>query len=158
MEPVWTWLQRRRKGLLVIHIVASVALIGATSSSLMSAVVAATTSDAQLAHSAYRLISTASFVFGIPLSFISLATGLVLGTVTKWGVVRYRWTAAKLVLIVIVILNGALAIGPTTEARLVGERPEWMLPAVISATVLMLLVAVVLSVLKPGGRLRRAGG
>lgn len=138
----------------MIHVVASVGLLGATASSLLLALVAATTGDADFAQSAYRLIAKQSLAFGIPLSFIALASGLALGAATKWGVVRYRWTTAKLVLLVAVILNGALAIGPTTEARIDAAGSEWALAAVISATVLMLLSSVVLSVLKPGGRLR----
>ena len=115
---------------------------------------AATTDDPDFAHSAYDLIRTQSLVFGIPLSFLALFTGLALGAATKWGVVRYRWTAAKLALLVLVILNGALAIGPTTEARLRGDGSELGLAVVISATVLMLVTSVALSVFKPYGRLR----
>ena len=148
-------LRRRRKPLLLLHIVTSVGLLGATSASLLLALVAATTDDPGLASSAYGLIETQSLAFGIPLSFLALLSGLALGGATKWGVLRYRWTAAKLALLVLVILNGALAIGPTTEARLRGEASEWALAVVISATVVMLVSSVALSVFKPGGRLRR---
>ena len=154
MTPIRTRLRSARKLLLAIHIVSSVGLLGASSSSLLLALVAATTDDAEFAHSAYRLMSSQSLAFGIPLSFIALFTGLALGAATKWGVVRYRWTAAKLMLLVFVILNGALAIGPTTEARLDGNGSEWALVASVGAQVLMLGSSVALSVFKPGGRLQ----
>jgi low affinity Fe/Cu permease len=60
-------------------------------------------------------------------------------------------------LIVLVIGNGALAVGPTTAARLRSDGSVWTLVVVLSVSVGMLLCAVVLSVFKPGGRLRRSG-
>jgi cytochrome bd-type quinol oxidase subunit 2 len=147
-------LKRIRKPLLLVHITASVALLGATSSSLLLAVVAATTADADLAHSAYELMSAQSLVFGIPLSFIALGSGIALGPASKWGVLRYWWTTLKLGLLALVIVNGALNIGRMTEQRLDGGGSEWALVAVVSASVAMLLASVALSVFKPGGRLR----
>jgi hypothetical protein len=149
-------MKRYRKPLLLVHIIGSVGLLGATSSSLLLAIVAASTDDGELAHSAYELISMQSAVFGIPLSFISLLSGLALGPASKWGVLRYRWTAIKLCLLVGVILNGALMIGPTTAARIDGDGSATTLIGAAAASVLMLALSVALSVYKPGGRLRRA--
>jgi hypothetical protein len=149
-------LKRFRKPLLLVHITASVALLGATASSLLLAVIAATTADSGLAHSAYELMSAQSLVFGIPLSFLALATGLALGPASKWGVIRYWWTTLKLGLIVLVILNGALNIGRMTEQRIDGGGSEWALVAVVSASVAMLFTSIALSVFKPGGRFRTA--
>ena len=123
---------------------------------LLLAVIAATTADSGLAHSAYELMSAQSLVFGIPLSFLSLATGIALGPASKWGVIRYWWTTLKLGLIVLVILNGALNIGRMTEQRLDGGGSEWALVVVVSASVAMLLTSIALSVFKPGGRFRTA--
>jgi hypothetical protein len=152
MDAIRRLCTRARRPLTLVHVIASVGLMGATASSLMLAVVASPTGDATLAHSAYRLISIGSGVFGIPLSFIALLTGIALGLATKWGVVRYRWTTAKLVLVLLVILNGALAIGPTTAARIDGEGSSLMLQAAAAATVAMLALSVGLTVYKPGGR------
>lgn len=151
-------LRRAHKHLLWVHIVASVGLLGATSSSLLLALIAATTTDDALARSAYRLISTQSAAFGIPLSLLAIATGVALGVASKWGVLRYRWTTAKLGLVVLVMVNGALAIGPTTGARIDGDGSAWALPIALSATLAMLAGSVVLAVFKPGGRLRRGAG
>jgi hypothetical protein len=147
-------LKRFRKPLLLVHITASVALLGATSSSLLLAIVAAT--DDELAHSAYELMALQSLVFGIPLSFLALATGVALGAASKWGVIRYWWTTLKLGLIVLVILNGALNIGRITEQRLDGGGSEWALVGVVTVSVALLLTSVWLSVFKPGGRFRIA--
>lgn len=148
-------LQRARKPLTLVHVVASVGLLGASSSSLLLAITAATTSDEGLARDAWQLISTQSAAFGIPLSFIALLTGIALGSATRWGVLRYRWTTAKLVLLALTILNGALVVGPTTAALQDGNRSPWLLAVALAITDAMLLASVALSVWKPGGRRRK---
>lgn len=150
-----TALQRARKPLTLVHVVASVGLLGASSSSLLLAVTAAATSDGELARSALRLISTQSAAFGIPLSFIALLSGIALGFGTRWGVLRYRWTTAKLVLLALVVLNGALVVLPTTASLLDGDGSAWLLAGALAVTDAMLLASVALSVYKPGGRRRR---
>jgi hypothetical protein len=144
-----------RKPLLAVHIITSVGLLGSTSASLMLAVTAATTDDAALAGSAYELMGTAGMVFGIPLSFAALISGVVLGLRGRWGVLRYRWTAIKLGLQLAVILCGALLVGPGVAARIDGDGSAWGLVAAVGANVAMLAAATVISVFKPGGRLRR---
>lgn len=141
-----------RRTLLVVHILASVGLLGAVASGVLIAVAAAT---GEVDGDAYEILGLQSAVFGIPFSFASLLSGIALGRATKWGVVRYRWTAAKLALQLLVILNGALVLGPTVAARLDGDSSAWFLVYAEGATVAMLVAAVVLSVLKPWGRLRR---
>jgi hypothetical protein len=145
--------RRGRKPLLVLHIAASVGLMGAVASGVLIAIAAAT--DRVEGDSAYELMSLQSAVFGIPLSFASLLSGIALGSATKWGTLRYRWTTAKLALQLLVILNGAFLLGPTVSARLDGDGSPWFLVFAESASVTMLLLAVVLTVFKPWGRLLR---
>jgi hypothetical protein len=144
-------MKKFRKPLLLAHITASVGLLGATSSSLLLAIVAASDRDRDI----YDLISLQSAVFGIPLSFIALFTGIALGPATKWGVLRYWWTTLKLVLLLGVILNGALMIGPTTAQLGDGEGSPSKLILVAGLSVLMLAVSAGLSVYKPGGRVKK---
>lgn len=139
-----------RRPLLVVHIVASVGLLGAVASSVLLAVAAA--AGTVEADAAYELIGMQSAAFGIPLSFVSLFSCIALGRVTRWGVLAYRWTTAKLALQLLVILNGALVLGPTVTARLDGDGSAWGLVVAESATVAMLLAAVAISVFKPWGR------
>jgi hypothetical protein len=106
--------------------------------------------------SSYELMSMFSMVFGIPLSFASLGTGLALGFGTKWGVLRYRWVTAKLLLIVSVILVGALVIGPSEAAMIDGGGGrELVLTLAGGYDVLALCLATWLSVYKPRRRARR---
>lgn len=144
-----------RKSLTLAHVVASVGLLGASSSSLLLALTGAVTSDGQLAADAYRLVALQSAVFGIPLSSIALSTGIGLGLSTKWGLRAHRWTQAKLVLLLLTMVNGAAVIGPTTQALRDGGGAPWLLVAALAVTVAMLATATGLSVFKPGGRRRR---
>jgi hypothetical protein len=142
-------MKKFRKSLLVAHVIASVGLLGATLSSLLLALAADGDRDV------YDLISLQSAVFGIPLSFIALSTGIALGYATKWRVLRHWWTTLKLGLLVGVILNGALMIGPTTARLADGEGSSARLIFAASLSVTMLALSVGLSVYKPGGRVRK---
>lgn len=145
-----------RRTVLTIHIVASVGLLGDVAAVLAVNIRAATTSDPALASSSYELLQMFSSVFGIPLSFTALVTGVTLGLSSKWGVFRYPWVTAKLALIVSVILVGAFVIGPaTTEMRDGGGDAETLLIAAATWDVLALTLATTLSVFKPGGLRRR---
>jgi hypothetical protein len=117
---------------------------------------AAGTDDPQLAASSYELMSMFSFVFGIPLSFASLLSGLALGLGTKWGVLRHGWVTIKLGLIVTVILVGALVIGPSEAAMIDGDGGrETVLSVAAAYQVLALTLATGLSVYRPRRRARR---
>jgi uncharacterized membrane protein len=138
-----------RRALLTVHIVCSVALLGDVAGFLAVAVRAATTSDPELAAASYELLEMFSVVFGIPLSFGALLTGLALTRVTKWGVRRHRWVTVKLGLILSVILVGSLVLGPSVAAMQQGGDAE--LPIVLGSAydVLALTLATGLSVYKP---------
>jgi uncharacterized membrane protein len=142
-----------RRSVLTAHIVASVGLLGTCAALVAINVRAAATSDPELAASAYALLGMFSMVFGIPLSFASLITGVVLGLGSKWGVVRYGWVAAKLVIVLSVILVGALVLGPSTAAMADGRGgSEALLIAGGAYDVLALGTATGLSVFKPRRR------
>ena len=141
--------------MLTLHIVAGVGLLGDVAVILAINVRAATTEDQQLAAAAYELLTLFPVLFGIPLSLTSLATGLVLGLGSKWGVFRYRWVTAKLLLNLSVILVGAFLIGPTTAALADGrDASSGVLIAASAYDVVALLLATGLSVFKPGRRRR----
>jgi hypothetical protein len=145
-----------RRAVLTVHIVASVGLLGDVAAVLAVNVRAATTADPALAASSYELLAMFSVLFGIPLSMLSLLTGLLLATTSRWGVLRYRWVAGKLMLIVSVIVVGSFVLGPATDAMRDGrDGAELRLILGSAWDVAALLLATGLSVFKPGGRLRR---
>jgi len=152
----WPLSRSVRRTVLTVHIIASVGLLGDSAGFLAVALRAATTDDPALAASAYELLEMFSIVFGIPLSMISLATGLALGFGTKWGVLRHWWTTAKLALIFSVILVGAFVIGPSVALMRDGSGGRETVLVLASAyDVLALSLATALSVFKPGGRRSR---
>lgn len=129
----------------------SVGLLGDSAGFLAVAIRAAKADDASTMIEMVKVLGMFAFVFGIPLSFASLLTGVALGLGTNWGVFRYPWTTMKLLLIVSVILVGALAIGPALNATIQhGANATPRLIAAASYDVLALGVATGLSVFKPG--------
>ena len=142
-----------RRSVLTLHIIAGVGLLGDVAAVLAINVRAATTGDATLAAASYDLLAMFTVLFGIPLSFIALGTGILLGLASPWGVVRHAWVATKLVLLVGVILVGALVLGPGTEAMRSGEGgAQARLIAASAYDVVALTLATGLSVFKPRRR------
>jgi hypothetical protein len=147
---------RTRRAVLTTHIIGSVGLLGDVAAVLAVNVRAATTTDAGFASASYELLQMFSMVFGIPLSFAALITGLTLGLGSKWGVLRHVWVTAKLMLLLSVILVGALVIGPATnEMRAGNGDAETVLIAAAAWDVLALTVATALSIYRPGKRRQR---
>ena len=146
-----------RRLVLTAHIVAGVGLLGSVGAVLAVNVRAAATSDPELAAASYDLLAMFTVLFGIPLSMTALASGVLLGLASKWGVVRHGWVAAKLVLLLGVILVGALVLGPGTEAMRAGDGgAEARLIAGSAYDVVALLASTGLSVFKPRRRRRAA--
>jgi hypothetical protein len=159
---------RARRLVLTVHVISSVGLVGSSAGVLILALSAAATDQTVAAHALYTTMRTAVFAVAVPLSFIALGTGIALGLGTKWGVLRHGWVTAKLVLLVLVILTGALVVRPSmdhviaaTSAPAPAAKPdlgasEWEPVAAAASNIVMVVVAVVLAIFKPGGRLRRA--
>ena len=139
-----------RRAVLTAHIIASVGLLGDVAAVLAVNVRAATTTDPGFTSASYELLEMFSLVFGIPLSFAALISGLILGLGSKWGVLRHAWVTAKLVLLLSVILIGAFVIGPATSEMQTGTGDvETLLIAAAAWDVLALALATALSVYKP---------
>jgi|HigsolmetaAR201D_1030396.scaffolds.fasta_scaffold02078_11 uncharacterized membrane protein len=146
------------KLILTVHIIVAVGLLGDSAGYLAVAIRGATTDDPALAHASYEMLRMFAFVFGVPLSFAALLTGILLGLGTRWGVFRYRWVIAKLLLIVSVIAVGALVLRDGMDSMLSGQGgAEGQLVAGAAYDVLALSIAVTLGVFKPGGRRRSTG-
>jgi hypothetical protein len=148
---------RARRSLLTVHILVSVGLFGDVAGFLAVAVRASGTDDPEVARASYDILAMFSTLFGIPLSFAALLTGIALGLGSKWGVLRYPWTAAKLTLLVTVILMGAFVLGPAVEQMRDGSGGvETRILLGVLWDLVALGTATVLSVFKPG-RARRSG-
>jgi hypothetical protein len=149
-----------RKFLLIVHIAASVALLGSCASIVVTSLAAALSDDDTLAHSAYRLLGNSRYL-GIPFSLVSLITGVLLAVRGRWGLFRYRWTAIKLFALLGVLLLGALpqnlVLDPLVDSGApTDEGTRWVVPLTAGVQIALLLLATSLSVIKPSARLRRA--
>ncbi|HVX43461.1 MAG TPA: hypothetical protein VHC49_06235 [Mycobacteriales bacterium] len=155
---------RTRKTVLVLHIVSVGAWIG------MDVVLAILVFTALLSNSDHTksLCYQALELFAVwPLfgaGLVCLATGVVLGVGSKYGVVRFWWVALKLALnllmTALVLISLRVGIPEVAEdgRRLAAGEPstttigDVIFPPVVAP--LLLLTAVVLSVFKPWGRIR----
>jgi len=144
-----------RKLVLTAHIIVSVGLLGDSAGYLAVAIRGAITSDPEIARASWEMLWMFAFLFGVPLSFLALLTGLLLGLGTGWGVFRYPWVTTKLVLILSVIAVGALVLSGGMIAMRNGQGgAEGRLIAGAAYDVIALIVAATLAVFKPGGRWR----
>ena len=151
--------RRWRNIVLSVHIAASVALLG-DSATFLAISLRAGGLPADEAHASYEILGMLSVVFGIPLSFVALATGIILGLGSRWGVLRYPWVIAKLALLVSVLAVGGLVLSPAEDAALDGTGDGAGLIVGATWDVAAIMVAIVLSVFKPGrarSRARRRG-
>lgn len=145
--------RRTRNVVLTIHIVVSVGLLGDSAGFLAVAIRRAMSDDPAFVDASHDLLGTFALFFGIPLSFLALLTGVALGLGTSWGVLRYPWVIAKLVLIVTVILVGATILRPVLADS--GNPSSTPLIAGAAYDVAALASATTLAVFKPGRARRR---
>ncbi|MDX2556525.1 hypothetical protein [Streptomyces stelliscabiei] len=156
----WRIPARPRKSILVTHVVAAGAWIGFD---VISAVLVAVgwVREGDDRTAVYRVLAD-YFVVPLLLSAlvagsICLGTGVLLGMATKWGLVRYRWVAVKLVLNVIACVMLLVFLGPITELA-TGEQPLqdiWSVAFLAATAMVSLSFPMVLSVFKRWGRVRK---
>lgn len=166
LRLTWRLTPTVRKVVLVLHIVAGIGWMGVDIALFVLLVTARTTNDANLAASAFNAIRMIVPVAVPPLSLGILATGLILGLGTPWGLVRYWWVLVKLILSLVMTALVFLSLVPGVSSLQVlaaagmsadavraslGPLPtQMMFPPVVSF--LMLCVATVLSIFKPWRR------
>lgn len=156
--------RRTRQVVLIAHIVSAGAWLGidVVVAVLVGVGAFAETDTAALA---YQTLGTFVVIPMLVSGLLTLGTGLLLGWGTKWGLVRYWWVAAKLVVtvalcvLIVVLLEPGMADvaaygrdlpdGATTPDAV----SELFFPPAVSLTALTF--AIVLSVVKPWGRTRR---
>lgn len=164
LTPSW------RKTILVLHIAGGVGWMGLDTGLLILAATGLTTGSARTAAACYTAIGLLVPPAVPALSLIMLATGLMLGLGTKWGLLRYWWVLVKLALGLVLTALVFFALLPVTSAlpeavasagdgggsavrAALGAAPvQLMFPPVVSF--LALGFALALSVFKPWGRVR----
>lgn len=162
----WRLGARTRKGFLLVHILSAGAWVGidiVIGVLVATALLADEARTTALAYQALGLFAVwPMFITGV----VCLASGIVLGLGTRYGLVRYWWVLVKLVLNVVLVtlvffaLPGGVAAAVAYGEGLASGGPnlpaapsDIVFPPVVSSTAL--LIAFLLAVYKPWGRVRR---
>lgn len=153
-----------RRGVLTVHLTASLGWLGSVAAYLVLAVAGLNSSDPMLVRGSYIAADLIMWWMIVPLSFGALITGIVVALATPWGLFRHYWVVATLVLNVLSIIpllqhaqgTGRVArvaaIKALSATDLSGPRDELVTTA--AAALGMLLVAMALNVYKPRGLTR----
>ena len=151
-----------RKLVLALHVATSVGLLGAVAAFLVLAIAGLVSPAPPLVRGAYLAMQPLAEFVIVPLAWTALLVGLVESLGTRWGVVRYYWVVAKLLLTILVIVVLLLQLDPIAlMAELAGraeisaadlQQLRISLIAHAGAGLLVLLLPLVLSIYKPRGR------
>lgn len=161
----WRLGHRVRKGVLVVHLVSAGAWIGIDVVMAILVFTALLTDDARTAASSYQALTLFTLWPLLLAGLVSLLSGITLGLGTKYGLARYWWVVVKLVINVVFIALVPLSLRPsvleaagygqdlTTGESVTFPVTDLLFPAIVSPT--GLLIAVILAVYKPWGRIRQ---
>ena len=152
-----------RKATLLIHILASVGWIGAVAAFLTLVITGLVTTDPQIVRAVYIAMTPVTRYIIVPLAFASLASGVTLSLGTPWGLLRHYWIIFKLIINLLslpILLLHTTIIYRVAAAAITGRvgAPDLRadrLQLVVAASVSLaaLLVAAILSVYKPRGKI-----
>ncbi len=157
---------RARKLALIAHVTASVGWLGAVAGFLTLAIAGLVGADVDMVRAAYIGMDLIGWYVIVPLCFASLVSGLVQSLGTSWGLFRHYWVVIKLVLTVlstIILMVHMRPIGQLADAArqsaLADHRAvQIQLVVDASAAIVVLLVNVSLSIIKPRGLTRHGRG
>lgn len=162
--PVARLSPRARRAVLTVHILGAGAWIGidvVLGVLVFTAMLTNSTATEALCYQALELFAVWPLLTA---GLVTLASGIVLGLGTKYGLVRYRWVAVKLAINVVLVALVVVALRPGLadaaaygQALAAGVRTDTdvgqlVFPPLVSGVAL--LTATILSVFKPWGRLR----
>lgn len=160
----WRLGGRARKTVLLVHIAAAGAWLGMDVVMAVLVFTAVSTGSDVTRAVSYQALEMFAVWPLLAAGLLCLASGVLLGLGSKYGLVRYWWVAVKLVLNVVLCTLVLLALRPGVieaaargQELLVGGSPslevgDLVFPPIVSTGAL--LVAMLLSVFKPWGRVR----
>jgi hypothetical protein len=149
-----------RKFILFAHVTTSVGLLGAVASFLLLSTIGIVSSNEQLVRACYVLLMPLTTYLVLPLVIASLFVGIISSLGTPWGLIRYYWVAAKLLLtsvILIVLLlqmNAIAELSAIAAARMVTDAELDLRIRMIvhsGGGLGLLLLIMILSLWKPKG-------
>jgi uncharacterized membrane protein len=156
-----------RKGVLVVHIASAGAWLGVDVVMAVLVFRALLTDDGRAKALSFRALELIAVGPLLACGLLCLLSGILLGLSSRYGLVRYWWVAAKLVLNLVLTGLVLVALAPEVAAHAEQARQfdaglpvplevgQLIFPPIVSPNAL--LVAMVLAVFKPWGRIRRSG-
>jgi hypothetical protein len=165
-QPVVRWRLRTpvRKSVLLVHIASAGAWLGIDVVMGVLVFTALFSDDDRTKALSFRALELVAVGPLLTLGLICLVTGVLLGLSSKYGLLRFWWVAVKLALNL--ILTGLVLVALAPQVADSAERArqfdagvpaplgvgDLIFPPIVSPTAL--LVAMVLAVFKPWGRIR----
>jgi len=161
----WRLGARARKGVLLIHIASAGAWLGVDVVMAVLIFTALGSDDRATKALAFQALELFVVWSLLATGLTCLATGIVLGLGSRWGVLRYWWVALKLALNLLLTGLVLVALAPTVGdaaergRQAVADAPvaldvgDLIFPPIVSPAALA--VAFVLAVFKPWGRIRK---
>jgi hypothetical protein len=163
----WRLGARTRKGVLLVHVASAGVWLGidvVMGVLVFRALLSDDDRTRALSFQALELVAVGPL---LATGLVCLASGLLLALSSRYGLVRYWWVVAKLVLNLILTALVLVALAPEVAAHAEQARQfdaglpvplevgQLIFPPIVSPAAL--LVAMVLAVFKPWGRIRRSG-
>lgn len=149
---------RLRRLLLALHLSCSVGWIGAVCAYLALAFAVPAMDDPAVVRAAWIGMELVGWYAIVALALGSLATGLLMGAVTKWGLLRHYWVlislVGTLVLTAVLIMHMPDVTAQADRARTLGEEQLLAMGSDIASALigLVLLIGIlVLNIYKPRG-------
>jgi hypothetical protein len=146
-----------RKAVLVAHITTSVGWLGAVAAYLALDAAALTSQRADTIRAAWTARDLIVWYVIVPLALASVLIGVINGLGTRWGLFRHWWVVMKLLLTLVatsILLQEAQSVSSMARmsASSADPRPGSLMHSV--GGLVVLLIVVVLSVVKPRGLTR----
>ncbi|QGQ44468.1 hypothetical protein [Metabacillus sediminilitoris] len=153
-----------RKLALLVHIISTVSWIGAVAVFLALSISGLNSQDNHIVRAAYLSMELTARLVIVPLSLVSLLSGLVQSLGTKWGLFHHYWVLVKFLLTLLATIVLILQLKPISYISDIASNTtltsDNLLEARLSLVVhaggglLVLLAVTILSVYKPRGMTR----
>ncbi|GEB55581.1 hypothetical protein [Streptomyces gardneri] len=150
---------RRRKAILTLHVTVAVGWVGIEIAQLLLGLVGLFTDDEAVVRATHVVMEILGIELIAGIAWMTLLTGLLLSAATQWGLLKHYWIVVKLVLTVVLMLDGHFFLQHwlREQAETGGASESLGLRLVVSMSValVLLVAATALSVYKPWGKTRR---
>jgi hypothetical protein len=149
-----------RRAWLIVHVVSSVGWLGIEIAMLALCLTGMAAGHPASMRGRYDAAAALADTTLLPAALLMVVSGVVLSVGTKWGLARYHWVFAKLVIGGVLLVASAFTLNANlrTVADLAGSGSPAGgdtagLAGMMSVIALLGLAATVLSILKPWGRI-----